>query len=119
MDKIVHKHKGEFQYKDANELQIGEMTVQDLIDAQAEISVEFMNLSQEMKALRTAYEHLIASLQDKVIFREGDTIIGQIDGELKRVKIDRVFDNKDVNLRFYKVKDGKLVEDKTKLMELI
>jgi len=120
MDKIVYKEKGQFKNKPAAEIMLtDELSVIELIERLDIYEAKIMDGINEMRALNEAYQHLTAFLKDKVIFEGGQTIIAQIDGELQRLKLDKVFPDMPINLKFYKVVNGQLVEDKSKILEMI
>jgi len=120
MDNIVYKDKGQFKHKPAEEVMLTEeLSMLDLIQKVDMLEEKLAYEEQLVKQLHEAYEHLTALLKDKVLLEDGKTIIAEIDGQLERLKFDRVFPDMPINLKFYQVVNGKLVEDKSKIMEMI
>ena len=120
MDQVVFKEKGAFKHKPADQLLISDkVTIGHLIEAQAEMMSEYRKLQLEMSTLKKIYQDFMSLLEDKLILTKGDTVIAQVDGQLQRMQVDNMFANADINLKFYKVEDGKLVEDKSKILEMI
>lgn len=101
--KVAIKNKSEWKYIDSGDIEVGDVTLKDLLT--------------RLHDAEHAYTELVKELKGKFIVKTDTPYLVQVGDTLEKVDALNVFEAKDYELplRYYKVVNGEIVVDRKKV----